>query len=68
MQESSIRISFDEYGESALIISAFYNINEPNIFKFKEVLTDINLSIKEFVDSSDIEMAFNTQTVHLING
>ncbi|MBR2133682.1 MAG: mechanosensitive ion channel family protein [Eubacterium sp.] len=68
VQESSIRISFDEYGESALIISAFYNINEPNIFKFKEVLTDINLSIKEFVDSSDIEMAFNTQTVHLING
>lgn len=68
VNDESIRISFDEYGESALIINAFYVIEQADIFKFKNVLTDINLSVKEFVDSSDIEMAFNTQTVHLVNG
>jgi len=63
----SVRISFDEYGESALIIKAFYYIDEADIVKYKRVLTDINLSVKEFVDNSDIEMAFSTHTVHLIN-
>ncbi len=65
--DESVRISFDEYGESALIVKAFYYIREADIIKYKRVLTDINLSVKEFIDSSDIEMAFSTQTVHLIN-
>ena len=60
-----IRISFDSYGDSALEINAFFVIEEADINKFKSVLNNINLRIKDYVDSSDIEMAFNTHTVHI---
>lgn len=56
-------ITFDEFGNSSLNITARFFINEPNMRR--ETISDVNLAINEKLKDAGIVIAFPQRDVHL---
>lgn len=61
------RVFFTEYDPSSLRIEFTYYVKNPTDFNFfLKTKNKINLSIKEKFDKAGLEMAFPTQTLHVV--
>lgn len=66
--KDTIRVTFNEFGESGLMIRVFYHITDVSTYaRIMEIKQRINLKIKERVEKIGADMAFPTQTLHLEN-
>ncbi|MGN1202070.1 MAG: mechanosensitive ion channel family protein [Eubacterium sp.] len=63
-----VRVNFTEYGTHALEISLFFYVKTVAIADFLKFKNDINVAIKEYADSSNMELAFESKTVYFGNG
>lgn len=64
VNKDDVRVNFKEYGTHALEVNIFFYtpiINYADYLKFK---SEINAKIKDFADSSDVELAFSSQTLY----
>lgn len=59
-----VRVNFTEYGTHALEINLFFYVNTPEKPDYLKVKNDINLALKDYADSSNMELAFSSQTVY----
>ena len=60
------RVHFHRFDDSALTYETVYYIESAEYNIYMDVQQTINLKIKEQFDQENIEMAFPTQTIHLI--
>lgn len=63
-----VRVNFTEYGTHALEINLFFYVGKTDKADFLSVKNDINLALKDYADSSNIELAFSSQTVYFGDG
>jgi len=64
--EDDIRVWFDSFGDSALIIQFTYFINAEIVFiERKQTISNINFSIKKEYEKAGLDMAFPTQTLYV---
>jgi MscS family membrane protein len=61
------RAHFKSYGESALILDVAHWCEYLDYSEYLTCIEEINFEIKERFEEAGIEMAFPTQTVHLVN-
>ncbi len=61
------RAHFKSYGESALILDAAHWCKYLDYSKYLACIEEINFEIKRRFEDEGIEMAFPTQTVHLVD-
>ena len=61
------RAHFKSYGESALILDVAHWCKYLDYSEYLSCIEEINFEIKRRFEDEDIEMAYPTQTVHLIN-
>ncbi|MCM1115475.1 MAG: mechanosensitive ion channel family protein [Clostridium sp.] len=59
-----IRVHFTEFGTHALEIMIFFYVKATAYSDFLKLKNEINLSVKEYADSSDVELAFSSQTIY----
>ena len=62
----SSRAHFKSYGESALILDVAHWCKYLDYSKYLACIEDINFEIKRRFEDEGIEMAYPTQTVHLV--
>lgn len=62
-----VRVNFTQYGTHALEIGLFFYVKTVAMPDFLRVKNDINIAIKEYADSSDMELAFESKTVFFGN-
>jgi small-conductance mechanosensitive channel len=60
------RAHFKSYGESALILDAAHWCKYLDYSKYLACIEEINFEIKRRFEDEGIEMAYPTQTVHLV--
>jgi MscS family membrane protein len=61
------RAHFKSYGESALILDVAHWCKHLDYSKYLACIEEINFEIKRRFEDEGIEMAYPTQTVHLVN-
>jgi MscS family membrane protein len=61
------RAHFKSYGESALILDVAHWCKYLDYSEYLSCMEEINFEIKRRFEDEDIEMAYPTQTVHLVN-
>ncbi len=61
------RAHFKSYGESALILDVAHWCKYLDYSKYLACIEEINFEIKRRFEDEGIEMAYRTQTVHLVN-
>lgn len=64
VQKDDVRVNFDNYGDSALEISVYFYVNIPALTEYLEFKSKFNCDVKDYVDKTDIELAFISQTVY----
>lgn len=62
-----IRVNFTKYGTHALEISLFCYTDKTAITDFLKVKNDVNVAIKEYADSSDMVLSFESKTLFFGN-
>lgn len=62
-----VRVNFLNYGTHALEINIFFYVTTVKISEYQEFKSRLNADIKDFADSTDIELAFSSQTVYFGN-
>lgn len=62
--KDDIRVNFLNYGTHALEINIFFYVTTVNIAEYQEFKSHINADIKSLADSTDIELAFTSQTIY----
>ena len=64
--EDDIRVWFDNFGDSALIIRVIYFVDASLSYVDRmEVVSQVNFGIKKAFEKAKLEMAFPTQTVYV---
>jgi MscS family membrane protein len=64
--KDDIRVWFDAFGDSALILKFTFFIDASEAFMIRrETISDINFEIKEAFEKEAIDMAFPTQTIYM---
>ncbi len=61
------RVHFKAFGDFSLNFEAMYTLSTGDYGAYMDVQEEINLSILEGFEKRGIEMAFPTQTIHLLN-
>lgn len=62
--QDDIRVNLLNYGESALEITMFFYTDIVTIAAYQEFKGELNAEIKNYADSSNIDLAFNSQTLY----
>ena len=62
--KDDVRVNFVDYGTHALEINIFFYVTTVNYSDYQSLKSRINSDIKSFADSTDIELAFSSQTVY----
>lgn len=62
--KDDVRVNFLSYGTHALEINIFFYVTTVNIAEYQAFKSKINSDIKNFVDNTDIELAFSSQTIY----
>jgi small-conductance mechanosensitive channel len=60
------RAHFKSFGDSALMFEIVYFVNSPSYRVYMDAQQKINLEIKEALEREKINIAFPTQTIHLV--
>ncbi len=60
------RAHFKAFGDSALIFEIVYYVDSPDYNVYMDVQQEINFKIKAEFEAAGIEMAYPTQTIHLV--
>ncbi len=60
------RVHFKEFGGSELVFEAVYYMETNDYQVYMDTQEDINVKIMEYYQKNGLEMAFPTQTVHLV--
>lgn len=66
-EKDDVRVNFDDYGDNALEIGVFFYVHISSLQEFLKFKGKFNSDVKNFMDKSDIDLAFVSRTVYFGN-
>ena len=59
-----VRVNFIDFGNHALEINVFFYVDKTAVAEYLRVKNDINIALKNYFDSQNISLAFESKTVY----
>ena len=65
IEKETIMINFQEISDNGMDLVVIAYINRTNYAEYLDIKEEINYNIMKILESENVEMAYNTQTMYL---